>query len=290
MKGSYRFEVEPSVLYVVSTPIGNLGDMSPRAGEVLEQAGLVACEDTRVTRRLCQALGLRLKAKLISYHEHNEAARVPEILSWLERGGSAALVSDAGTPGCSDPGFRLLSEASSRGVRVVPVPGPVAFMAALVASGLPSDRFAFLGFLPSTRSKRQVALRAVAAQVWTLCFYESPRRVVEMLEDVKAVMGSRRVCVSRELTKLHEESLRGTVDEVLEALSSRDTIRGECVVIVEGAVEEERAPELEEARRLIEVMQRERLPPKTIKAVVAAHCGLKKKEVFGLLLEGDAQN
>src|SRR5438094_9497164 len=213
-------------LYLVGTPIGNLDDITLRALRVLKEADLIACEDTRQTQKLLNHYGI--STRTISYHEHNEMTRAPELVLDLERGARVALVTDAGMPGISDPGFRLISLAIRHHVPVVPIPGAAAFLAALVASGLPTDSFRFSGFLPAKHGERRAALEAVKSSPRTQVFYEAPHRIVEALEDVVEVLGeARHVVVAREVTKLHEEFLRGRAGEVLENLKSRDAVKGE---------------------------------------------------------------
>jgi 16S rRNA (cytidine1402-2'-O)-methyltransferase len=217
-------------LLVVSTPIGNLEDLSPRARRAFEAADLVACEDTRRTGRLLAGLGI--KRRLVSLHEHNERARVPQLLEALERGEIVALASDAGTPLVSDPGFVLVREATRGGVRVEPIPGPSALLAALVASGLPPGPFTFAGFPPPKTGKRRSFYARFAELDHTLVFFESPHRLIRSLQDAAAELGDRPAAVGRELTKLHEEVLRGSLAELTAELSARDSLKGEFVVVV----------------------------------------------------------
>jgi 16S rRNA (cytidine1402-2'-O)-methyltransferase len=219
-------------LWVVSTPIGNLGDLSARAAEVLAAVDVVACEDTRRTGRLLHHLGLRKTMR--SLHEHNERARVAEVLGLLAQGRDVALVSDAGTPLLSDPGFLVVREATRAGHTVRPVPGPSAALAALVVSGLPPYPFTVLGFPPPRSGKRQTFLRRFAELDHTLVLFESPHRLIASLADVIAVWGDRPGAVARELTKLHEEVLRGSLSELRQALAARPDLRGELVVVVSG--------------------------------------------------------
>ena len=215
---------------VVSSPIGNLEDVSPRAREALESADLVACEDTRRSGRLLAHLGL--KKRLLSMHEHNEARRLPVLLAALEEGRVVAVLSDAGTPLLSDPGFLLVREAAARGIRVEPIPGPSAVLAALVASALPPYPFTFAGFPPRTPKRRRRFFRRFADLGHTLVFFESPHRLLKSLDDARAALGDRPAAVCRELTKLHEEVLRGTLSEVHGELAGRPSIKGEIVVVV----------------------------------------------------------
>jgi 16S rRNA (cytidine1402-2'-O)-methyltransferase len=218
-------------LYIVSTPIGNLGDMTFRAVETLSGADLVACEDTRRTGILLQHFGVGTPMR--SYHEHNKLERTPQLLEALKQGKRVALVTDAGTPGISDPGFYLIRAAIERGFRVVPVPGASALLSGLVVSGLPSDRFAFEGFLPKRDGRRRRRLAALTEEQRTMVFYESARRVGRLLGEMLELWGDRRVVVARELTKQYEETIRGTLAEMAPALEERE-LKGETVVIVSG--------------------------------------------------------
>ena len=226
---------EAGTLFVVATPIGNLGDLSPRALETLKTVDLVAAEDTRYSGALLSHFGIRKKR--VSLHSHNEAAQSEQLLARLLAGESVALVSDAGTPLISDPGFPLIRAAREHGVRVVPIPGPSAVIAALSVAGLPSERFAFEGFLPAKRAARRQKLEALAGEPRTLAFYESPHRITEMMSDLADVLGGdRQVFLGRELTKLHEQAFAGTAQAALEWLGADDHHRkGEFVVIIEGA-------------------------------------------------------
>jgi 16S rRNA (cytidine1402-2'-O)-methyltransferase len=219
------------VLTVVATPIGHLDDLSPRARAAFETADLVACEDTRRTGRLLAHLGL--KKSLVSLHEHNERKRLPRLLEALEEGRKIALASDAGTPLVSDPGFLLVREAVARGIRVEPIPGPSALLAALVVSGLPPHPFTFAGFPPPKRGKRRSFYRRFAELGHTLLVYESPHRLLDSLEDAMTELGDRPAALARELTKLHEEVLRGSLSEILEQLRARPSLKGEFVLVVD---------------------------------------------------------
>ena len=219
------------VLYLVATPIGNLEDITLRALRILrEEAALIACEDTRQTQKLLDHFGIR--KPVISYHEHNEEARTAELVERLTSGDSVALVSDAGTPLISDPGYRLVNSAIASGIRVVPIPGVSALLTALAASGLPTDDFRFAGFLPAKSGARQRFLKQLAGETTTLIVYESPHRILESLDDIQQVMGDRRVVLARELTKLHEEFLRGSAGEILNALRARPAIKGEITLVI----------------------------------------------------------
>ncbi|HEX8163277.1 MAG TPA: 16S rRNA (cytidine(1402)-2'-O)-methyltransferase [Pyrinomonadaceae bacterium] len=221
-------------LYLVSTPIGNLEDVTRRALRLLAEVDLVACEDTRHTRKLLDHYGI--KTKTVSYHEHNERERAAELASRLAAGLSVALVSDAGTPAVSDPGYRLVRAAIERGAPVVPVPGASAFVAALTASGLPTDEFFFGGFLPPRPAARRARLSQLRALPATLVFYEAPHRIADALRDARDALGEREAAVARELTKLHEEIARGRLSELIERFSGDHAARGEMVLVIDRTV------------------------------------------------------
>ena len=235
----------PGTLYLVATPIGNLKDISQRALDVLREADVIACEDTRHTGRLLSHFGI--SNKLLSYHDHNESERAAELLKAMSEGVSVAVVSDAGTPGINDPGFRLVEAAREAGITVVPVPGPTAFVAAAVASGLPTDALFFGGFLPSRKGERRRRLDEVRSVPATLVFYESPHRMAASLADCLEVLGDRRAAIARELTKLHEEIVSGRISTLMDHFSSAN-LRGEFVLIIDREREgENRAESPEEA-------------------------------------------
>jgi 16S rRNA (cytidine1402-2'-O)-methyltransferase len=223
----------PGTLYVVATPLGNLDDVTLRALRVLREVALIACEDTRRTAHLLRAHGIATPTT--SYFEHNERWKGERILAALREGKDVALVSDAGTPAISDPGYRLVRDARAASIPVLPVPGPSAAVAALSVSGLPTDRFLFVGFLPARAAPRRRALQDLAASIETLVFYESPVRAVEALGDMLAAFGDREAFLCREATKLHEEYVRGRLSELRRSLESRESVKGELVVIVAGA-------------------------------------------------------
>src|ERR1700733_13373142 len=218
-------------LYLVGTPIGNLEDITLRAVRVLKEVDLIACEDTRQTQKLLNHYAVTTRTT--SYHEHNEMTRAAELVKEMLEGASVALVTDAGMPGISDPGFRLISLAIRHNLPVVPIPGASAFLSALVASGLATDSFRFSGFLPAKRVERRAALEAIRTSPRTQVFYEAPHRIVEAISDVVETLGKdRQVVIAREVTKLHEEFLRGRAGEVLEALKTRDGVKGEITLII----------------------------------------------------------
>jgi len=222
----------PGTLYVVSTPIGNLEDITLRAVKTLKSVHLVAAEDTRRTVKLLNHF--QISTSITSYHDHNKEAKAPMLARTLESGKDVALVSDAGTPGIADPGFYLVRMAIERGLPVVPIPGPSAPIASLSVSGLPTDRFAFEGFLPAKKGKRLARLRALRDEERTVIIYESPHRVRRLLEEVLAVMGNRQAVLARELTKMHEEFLRGSVEEIIQRVDEKASVRGEMTLLIGG--------------------------------------------------------
>jgi 16S rRNA (cytidine1402-2'-O)-methyltransferase len=231
---------EAGVLYVVATPIGNLEDITLRALAVLRSADLVAAEDTRKTAQLLSRHGIT--KSLVSYHDHNESRRTPELLQRLRQGASIALVSNAGTPGISDPGYRLVSAAAAAGLRIVPVPGATAAAAALSASGLPTDAFVFVGFLPRKAGKRLTQIKALASEARTVILYESPQRIVALVAELQQTLGDRHAVLARELTKIHEEFIRGRLSGILETLQARPEVKGECTLLLSGAEPREALP------------------------------------------------
>jgi len=222
----------PGVLFVVATPIGNLADITLRALDVLRTVDTIVCEDSRQTLKLLNKYGI--KKRLLSYFQPREAQRIPEILRILEEGRDAALVTDSGTPGISDPGFRLVREAIAAGIRIVPVPGPSALAAALSGSGLPTHRTLFLGFPPPKKEAARKFLRSVKDEPGTLIFYLPSRKIADFLALALEALGNRRIVVAREMTKIHEEFIRGTIQEIILSLEGR-TMKGEMTVLIHGA-------------------------------------------------------
>jgi 16S rRNA (cytidine1402-2'-O)-methyltransferase len=266
-------------LYLIATPIGNLEDMTLRGLRLLREVDVIACEDTRHTQRLLDHFAI--PTPCVSYHEHNEAARAGQLVERIENGESVAVVSDAGTPLISDPGYRVVQAALERGITVIPVPGASAVLAALAGSGLPTDAVWCGGFLPPKQGQRRKALAAWGEVEATLIFYEAPHRILETLADVAAVLGERRIVLGRELTKLHEEFVRGRVSEVLTALSQRAAQKGEMTLLIsrERAPATVEAPVAEAVRQLVsEGMERMEAIKK-----VARDRGLAKREVYAAL-------
>ena len=269
----------PGILYVVSTPIGNLEDITYRAVRILKEVNWVACEDTRTTGHLLHHYGIQTKT--ISYHDHNEAGRAPELLNRLMQGENGALVSDAGTPLLSDPGFRLIRGLVAHGIRIEPVPGASAMLAGLVCSGLPTDQIHFGGFLPPKQGQRTRVLESYRETQATLIFYEAPHRIVDSLADILATLGDRDVCVARELTKLYEEVLRGKASEVLAQLQARESIRGEFVVLI-GKGEEPEGDDRPIAEA-IDLLEQAGIPRMDAIKTLARERGLSKREVYKLV-------
>lgn len=282
--------IEEGILYVVATPIGNLGDITRRAQEVLAAVDVIAVEDTRHTGRLLQQL--QITASTVALHEHNERERAPQLIKRLTQGESLALVSDAGTPLVSDPGYHLVRLAHEQGIRVVPVPGASAMLAALSVSGLPSDRFVFEGFLPAKSGARKKHLEAVAAESRTLIFYEAPHRLLSTLADMGAVFGAgRHVVLARELTKTFETIKGDAVGVLLEWVrNDADQQKGEVVLLVKGCSAAEFTTDSVEAQRILKLLLEE-LPLSQASALAAKITGTKKKLLYrygvGLNREGD---
>jgi 16S rRNA (cytidine1402-2'-O)-methyltransferase len=271
----------PGRLFVIATPIGNLADLSPRAREALAGAAVVAAEDTRHSGQLLHAAGVG--TPLVSLHAHNETQRVPELLERLARGEDVALVSDAGTPLLSDPGFELVSRAAEAGFAVHSVPGPSAITAALSVAGLPTHRFCFEGFLPARAAERRTALASLAHETRTLVFFEAPHRIHATLEDLAGQFGAqRRAVVARELTKAHETLYRGTLGELrARAQAEEHFARGELTLIVAGAAPEAGAIDAAELRRTMEILLKE-LPPGRAAATAAALTGATRAAAYAL--------
>jgi 16S rRNA (cytidine1402-2'-O)-methyltransferase len=269
----------PGTLYVVGTPIGNLEDISYRAVRMLKEADLIACEDTRHTAKLLHHYAI--DKPTVSYHEHNEAARAEELVAKLELGLNVAQVSDAGMPGISDPGYRVIKLAIERGVQVVPIPGASALVAALAASGLPTDSFQFLGFLPAKSGQRRTTLETLRNAQHTTVVYEAPHRIVEAMKDIVELLGAERtVVLARELTKLHEEFIRGTAEQVLHRVQEHE-LRGEMTLLIgKGEVQETQAAVKDIAQRLEEIMRDQKLDEKAGLKVLAKERGLSKSEAY----------
>lgn len=264
-------------LYIVATPIGNLEDITLRAIRILREVDVIAAEDTRHTRRLLDRH--HIDNQLTSYHDHNKEEKAPVLVARLLEGKSIALVSDAGTPGISDPGYFLINLAIDQNIPVVPIPGATAAIAALSISGLPTDSFVFEGFLPSKQMARQKRLQELSQEKRTLIFYEAPHKIIRTVEDMLGVLGDRRAVVTRELTKIHEESIRGTLSEILKRLN-KGTIKGEFTIILHGASAEPHKKDIDTAEYLKNLMIHRGLSKKEAIAAAAEELGLPKKEVY----------
>jgi 16S rRNA (cytidine1402-2'-O)-methyltransferase len=270
-------------LYLVATPIGNLEDITLRALRVLKEVDVIACEDTRQTQKLLNHYAI--VTRTTSYHEHNEITKAAELIKEMQEGASVALVTDAGMPGISDPGYRLITLAIRHHVPVVPVPGASAFLAALVASGLPTDSFRFSGFLPAKRGERRSVLERIKSSPRTQVFYEAPHRIVEALEDLVEVLGaSRHVVLAREVTKMHEEFLRGRASELLETLKARSTVKGEITLLIgkaeEGDVAAASIGRQTVRQRVEQLMAEENMDEKAALKRVAKERRVSKSEAY----------
>jgi 16S rRNA (cytidine1402-2'-O)-methyltransferase len=270
----------PGILYIVATPIGNLEDITLRAIRTLKEADVIAAEDTRHTQVLLKHFAIN--TPLTSFHEHNERAKTAQLVTRLERGESIALVSDAGTPAISDPGYRLVVAAIGAGIRVIPIAGPSALIAALSAAGLPTDGFDFRGFLPARKQERRSKLQELRDGRYTMVFYETPHRLQESLDDVREILGDRRMVLAREVTKLYEEFLRGRISEVIGEVSRRE-IRGEMTLVIEGCSDSNAASE-EALLDAIDKLKGEGMRIKEIAEIIGEKYGYSKREIYRLAL------
>ena len=266
----------PGTLYLVATPIGNLADITLRAIDVLKSVTLIACEDTRHTRKLLQHYGI--DTRTISYHEHNEQQRAQQLIDVLKRGDNIAVVSDAGTPAISDPGFRLVRAAIENDIAVVPVPGPSALISALAAAGLPTDEFFFGGFLPARANARRTRLGELRSVPGTLVFYEAPHRLAETLKDAYEMLGEREAVVARELTKLHEEIRRGRLSELAEHYATEEP-RGEIVLLIDRNVLETIEQDTS-VSSLVDQFERDGLDHRAALKKAARELGLSRAEAY----------
>lgn len=272
-----------SKLYIVSTPIGNLEDITLRALNVLKQVDLIACEDTRTTKKLLSRY--QILKPLTSYHEHNEIEKAKELLSMLQEGHSIALVTDAGTPGVSDPGYRIVKLASENGVQIFSVPGPSAAIAALSISGLPTSGFTFLGFPPKQKKRLIEYLERIKDYPETLVFYESPRRVIKTLESMAEVFGERNASLGREITKMYEETLRGTLSEIVTTLKSKDNLKGEFTLVIEGNSQDKGEFDSDTIDDLLLYFKKEGVSLKDAVKQVAVDSGVSKSKIYKKALQ-----
>jgi 16S rRNA (cytidine1402-2'-O)-methyltransferase len=270
-------------LYVVATPIGNLEDMTFRAVTVLKQVDLIAAEDTRHSKRLLDHYGI--DTRLISCHEHNEEDKTPLFITHLKNGLNLALISDAGTPTISDPGYHLVRATAKEKIQVIPIPGCSAVIAGLSVSGLPTDAFYFSGFPPKKCGKLKQTIESLKDQKTTLIFYESPRRVKILIETLIQILGDRQACLAREITKLHEEYVRGSLSHILQQLEEKETIKGECSLFVQGCLEESK-PEADELKKIIlERLSDSDLRPSDLAKQIAGEYHLPKKMIYEMILQ-----
>jgi len=272
----------PGTLYLVATPIGNLADITHRALQVLKDVDLIACEDTRHTRKLLNHYGI--DTKTISYHEHNERQRESHLIDLLKQGNDVAIVSDAGTPSISDPGFRLVRAAIENEVTVVPVPGPSAMISALIAAGLPTDEFFFAGFLPSKPNARRTRLAELQAVPGTLIFYEAPHRLAVALRDAYEVLGEREAVVARELTKMHEEIRRGRLSNLAADYAEQNDLRGEIVLLIDRHVLGAATTEAVSVATLIDRFEQDGMDHRAALKKAARELGLSRAEAYRRLL------
>jgi 16S rRNA (cytidine1402-2'-O)-methyltransferase len=280
---------KPGTLFLCATPIGNLEDMTYRAVRVLKEAPLIAAEDTRHTRHLLTHFGI--STRLVSYHEHNKAEKGPELIEWLLAGNDLACVSDAGLPGVADPGARLAADAIAAGIRVVPIPGANAALSALIASGIDTTRFSFVGFLPRTKEKRRVCLSEIAGRTDTLIFYEAPHRLVETLKAIFAALGDRPAVLARELTKKFEEFRRGRLSELM-AWCEDNPPRGEFVIVVGGAEdtpEDAQTSEPEDVVETVLALVADGMAKKEAIRETAKRTGLSRRDVYQAVLEAEGK-
>jgi 16S rRNA (cytidine1402-2'-O)-methyltransferase len=275
----------PGQLFIVPTPIGNLEDITLRALRVLKEVDLIAAEDTRHTQHLLNHYGI--STSLTSYHEHNEKEKAQTLVDRIKNGANIALVSDAGTPAIADPGFRLVAAAIAAGVQIVPLPGAAALATVLSASGLPTDRFLFEGFLPAKKTARKAKLQALREETATLVFYEAPHRLLDTLNDLRQLLGDRQLVLAREVSKVHEEFLRGTVSEVVTQLADRE-VKGEITLVVHGSTGEARVSE-EQLRTEIGRLTGEQVGVKEISELLGERYGLSKREIYRLTLESKSR-
>jgi 16S rRNA (cytidine1402-2'-O)-methyltransferase len=272
----------PGTLFLVATPIGNLSDITHRALQVLKDVDLIACEDTRHTHKLLSHYGIGTKT--ISYHEHNEQQRTAQLIDLLRQGSNIAVVSDAGTPSISDPGFRLVRSAIENDITVVPVPGPSALILALVAAGLPTDEFFFGGFLPSRSNARRARLSELRPVPGTLIFYEAPHRLAATLKDVYEILGEREAVVARELTKVHEEIKRGRLSELASDYADEKDIRGEIVLLIDRNVLGAAPAEAVSIVALVDQFEQEGMDHRAALKRAARELGLSRAEAYRRLV------
>lgn len=270
-------------LYIVATPIGNLEDITYRAVKVLQKVDLIAAEDTRHSKILLAHYGIT--TKLVSCHEHNEVKKSPQLISHLKNNLSIALISDAGTPTISDPGYKLVTAVAKEGIDIIPIPGCSAVIAGLSISGLPTDSFTFLGFLPKKHLKQLQAIEAVKSRKATLIFYESPRRIKTLLQNILNIFGDRKACLAREITKLHEEYIRGNISEILLRLEEKETVKGECSLFIHGETEDKKINDDELETIILDRISSTNLGTSGLARQISKEFNLSKKIVYDMILK-----
>ena len=281
---NHIFMTRAGTLSIVATPIGNLGDFSPRAAKVLTAADIIACEDTRVTKKLLRLTGTPISGKIVAYHDHNGKKMRPYLIERISKGDHVALVSDAGTPLISDPGYKLVAACRDHGLCVTTTPGPSAAIAALTISGLPSDRFLFAGFVPTAQKAREKQFAELASLSATSIWFDTPSRLARSLSDMASVFGNRQACVAREITKLHEEALHGSLGDLTADLQAKPPMKGEVVIVVAGRNIEDTLIDGDALAAMLRAeMDGQRLRD-AVAAVVAA-TGIAKNRVYKLALE-----
>jgi len=270
-------------LYIVATPVGNLEDITFRAVKILNQVDLIAAEDTRHSKKLLSHY--EIHTKLISCHEHNEAAKTPQLITHLKNGLDIALISDAGTPSISDPGYKLVTAVAKEKLSIIPIPGCSAAIAGLSISGLPTDSFLFLGFLPKKQQKQKQILKDLKNQTPTLIFYESPKRIKTLINNMLNTLGDRKACLAREITKLHEEYIRGDLSDILLSLEKKEAIKGECSLFVQGQTEEKTIDKKELEKIILARISATDLGTSGLAKQISKEFNLSKKQVYDMILK-----
>ncbi|MBU1698307.1 MAG: 16S rRNA (cytidine(1402)-2'-O)-methyltransferase [Proteobacteria bacterium] len=275
----------PGTLYIVATPVGNLEDITFRAVKILKQVDLIAAEDTRHSKKLLSHYDIR--TKLVSCHEHNEINKTPQLITHLKNGLNIALISDAGTPSISDPGYNLVTAVAREMLPIIPIPGCSAAIAGLSVSGLPTDSFLFLGFLPKKQQKQKQALEAITNQSATLIFYESPRRIKALIDNMRNILGDRKACLAREITKLHEEYIRGNLSDILKTLEEKEIIKGECSLFVQGQLEQKTIDEEQLEKIIISRLATTDLGTSDLARQISKEFKVSKKQVYDTILKSN---
>ena len=272
-------------LYIVATPVGNLEDITFRAVKILKEVDLIAAEDTRHSKKLLSHYDIR--TKLVSCHEHNEINKTPQLITHLKNGLNIALICDAGTPSISDPGYNLVTAVAKEQINVIPIPGCSAAIAGLSVSGLPTDSFLFLGFLSKKQQKQKQALEAIKNQSATLVFYESPRRIKNLIATMINILGDRKAFLAREITKLHEEYIRGNLTDILKALEKKETIKGECSLFIQGQMEQETIDEGQLEKIILDRLSTTDLGTSDLARQISKEFKVSKKQVYDTILKSN---